>query len=487
MSLRSALHRFSARRRNVWLLIAVVAAICGFMTWREWQSAPVRRHIDTGVRLLQSGQNGAAEREWREAVRLDPDNAHAWELLGDFYLAAESWPAAREAFHHVLKLRPGTPDLYGRLAYCDIGLNDLQAAQQHAQAELQQDSDDIAALRVMAVVTKSNHPEEHLKYLRRLAELQPQDVEALAALASQLTVRYEYDQARPLIDRILRLDPNYHFAYLLRGLAYFNQDPTPQGLAQAAANFQKVLELKPQDVEAHRYLGRIYLRLGKPRQAIEHFEAVGRGRPYASAHFLELANAYRKAGDVRRADEFRRRFTTLKQLNFRMVALHDRIEREPKKFENYLQLGLLLLHSIEADADSYYLYHFRYVKQEIKDPESYLKKALELRPRDPRALAAMRQLERAYVQRLQASAKAFDRRDGQQANWNLAHAIVLRPTDSRTREAIQQVAWADRRPASNSVLAQILNPPQGATLDPQNTPRQSQNNSVAADRSSLRP
>lgn len=465
MSIRKTLQLFATRPRNVTLLIAV-AALVSLVRWRDWKAAPVQRHIETGVQLLQSGHPAAATGEWREAVRLEPTSARAWELLGEYYQAAEVWPAANDAFHRVSKLSPDTPNLQAHLAMCALKMNDLKTAQQLAQVALQQDANDAEAVQVLAIVAQSTgRGEDELKYLRQLVELQPQDAQALATLANELTTNGDYDQARPLIERILKIDPKHFLAYKLRGLAYLNGAPTPQGLGHAQTDFEKVLELNPLDAEAPRYLGRLFMRQGKPRLAIKQLEAISRKRPYASAHFMELANAYRKAGDAPRADALLQRFATLKKLNFRMQDLRDRILPGSDNFDNELSLGWLLLRCVTSDADSYNMYRFRYVSQQIKTSDFYLQQALQARPHDPRALAAMRQLESAYKRYLQVGLQDLQRHAWKQANGDLAHLVLLRPDDLRTRDAIRQAAQSNAIAVPRDVVLQaateaLAGPPQ---------------------------
>ncbi len=463
MNFKSKLKQLSTQQRLMMLLVFFVLVFCGFTAWREWKAAPVRQHIEAGMNFVQNGQGAAAESQWLQAVRLDPNNQQAWELLGDFYKAAKLWPQAIEAYRHALKLNPTVADLNARLAQCAAEMQDFKGAQTYAEAELRQHPNNIASLKILADIAKKyNRSEEQLKRLQRLADLQPKDAESLGALAQELTVRYEYDKARPLIERILQIDPNFDLAYILRGLIYFNADPTPQNLVKAEADFKKVLRLNPQSFDAHRYLGRVYMRMNKPQQAVEQFEAVGQGRPYASAHFLELANAYSKTGNVSKANELRRRFTALKQLNYQVMDLKERLDREPDDFNDNLKLGLLTMRCLNSDADSYHLQHFRYVQQQLQAPVYYLAKALAARPGDANVLAAMRQLESVYRPYLEAGLKALNKGDWKTAQWNLAHVLLLSPDDPRTQNAMKQVA-IKRMPLGPNGFLSIV--PSGAVGD----------------------
>ncbi len=437
MLLRTTLRRISTRT-NAALLLVVAALACGW-AWHGVAS-PVQQHIDAGLQKLQSGEGVAAAIEWREAVKLDPSNTAAWELLGDYYQSAQDWPSALEAFGHVQKLKPETPKLNARLAACALASGDIKAARGYAEAELRQDADDVAALRVAASVSGTqNRRDEHLKYLQHLSKLQPQDAQVLLALALELSKRYDYASARPLLDRALAVDPGNAEALSARAEALFSE-PTPQNLQQARSDWGKVLALRPGDVETHRALGRVAMLQGRPREAIAHFEAVGRGRPYASAHFIELARAYRKAGQPQKAEALRRRFVALQRQNVTMQNLRDHIAVSSRDIKSYLQMAALQIADVEMSGDAYELYRYRYWKGQIRAPEFYLAQARRLAPHDPQVLALSHRLEAIYAPLLQAGLSAIAKGDLKSANAALDHAKVLRPEDARTRSALQKIA-----------------------------------------------
>lgn len=437
MSTPDSVRHFLKRPRNAALLLVLAAAVWAFIFWQNLRSAPVQRHLEVGAQLLARGQGTEAAREWKEAVRLDPQNAAAWELLGDYYIALSNWPAALEAFRRVWELRPDTPNLHSRLALVALRAGDFKTAQRHSANALEQNPKDITALKVAAAVAeKHEKPEEQLKYLRRLVALQPKDPNLLMALAGVLVSQYQYGEAFPLLQRVLQLSPQFTTAYTLRGLIYYRDNPTAERLARAEADFKKVLQSERGNIEAHRYLGRIYLRLNRPAMAIRHFEEVGRHRPHASAHLFELSNAYRKAGDVRKAEELLRRFSSLEQLNHQMTALIERTAKNPNDFDSHLQMARLLLKSVESSDATYHLYGYKNLNRSLGSVAYYLNKAAKLRPGDAKLRSVEQQVERAYQRHIQQGLQAVERRDYVRADWHLDRAVLLRPDDERTRQAM---------------------------------------------------
>lgn len=421
------------RGRSLAFLLAVMVFTGGIAWWQYIRSAPVRQHIEEGTRLLQAGQNAQAEREWLQAVQIDPTSAEAWDLLGDFYLAFGKWQQAQDAFHHVLALRPDTPALHARLATCAFRLGDTTKARKAAEEALTVDRNDATALQLLAEIAKtSGLHDEQLQYLRRLVESKPHDVKALTALADELARRAEYKESLGFIERALVGNPDWVPALYLRGLVLFSDDPAPEQLKKAAQDFKRVLELDPVHIESHRYLARVYMRFNQPAQAIPHFEAVGRGRPYASAHWLELANAYRKTGKTIKANQLRQLFYSLKQENRQIMDVRDRLAQNPDSFKDNLAMGQLLFKSVTSTETSYQLYAYRFAKGELAGVEFHARKALAAQPDNLQAKALLLKIEKAYVAYLKAGQQEEKRQNYERAKWQFGHAILLRPEDKRT-------------------------------------------------------
>src|SRR5207248_2171172 len=130
---------------------------------------------------------------------------------------------------------------------------------------------------------------KRLTYLRRLAQLRPDDMNRQLQLARALTVAHFYEEAAPLIERILQRDPNNPDAYLLRGRKWLDTGSSPEDFARAEADIQKALELYPSGPMMHLQLGKLYVRTGRPDRAIEHLEQAARALPRQPELFFNLA------------------------------------------------------------------------------------------------------------------------------------------------------------------------------------------------------
>ena len=427
-------------------MFGVALALCGFALW-QFRASPAQSHINAGVQLLQSGQSSAAEKEWQTAVQIDPDNAQAWELLGDFYFSARDYAGTFKALQRVEALHPDAPDLQARLAVAAYHLNQSDAAQTYAQAQLKREPNNIAALQILAELAKEKPaPLEQLKYTSQLADLQPRNVAALEALASMREQRNEYDQVLPLAERIVQLAPRSSEALLRRGVALYVTNGAPDALTRAQTDLVESLRLNPDSLEAHRYLARVYMRLNQPQKAIVQFQKLSEGRPYATAHLLELSNAYRRLGDDARADELRARFIRLKALNTVWIDLKKQLSRAPNDVAKNVQLGNALISAVTGEDAAYQLYRYQVATGNLQPAQFYTDKAFDLQPTNPAVKAARARLGAVYEGYAKSLTQALQRGDRDAAKDLLPRLVLLRPTDARTLDLGRRVTGGDPVP-----------------------------------------
>jgi tetratricopeptide (TPR) repeat protein len=391
--------------------------------WKQTsQSAPVVARIEAGQKYLQAGKGEAAEAEWQQAVKLAPDNVEVWQLLGDYYIRVQNWKAARAALGHVQQLQPDAPNLNGNLAVCAMGLGDTKKVEQYAEAELKRNPDDAAVMEVLVdALAQRRELEKRTKYARRLAQLRPDNPDALLKLALALDDQQMYQEALPLLSKLVQLAPGYAPGYALRGKALVNLNTSEADVKRAEGDLLKALSLDSKDVDSHWWLGKLYLSRKEAAKAIPHFKAVGAMNPAATDHLFELARAYQQQGNSVQAADLRRRYGRMEQINERITMLKSRLANQPDNFENNLQAGLLLLQSNNP-----------------LHVERYLKKAQSLRPNDPRAKTALQLLEAQYGKELQSGLKALKQQDYAKVGPAMNRILLLRPRDPRTIAAVRQ-------------------------------------------------
>jgi Tfp pilus assembly protein PilF len=101
-------------------------------------------HAQRGQELLEQGIAGEAEKQFREAVLLDPQNAAAHAGLARALESEQSNAEARTEAREALRLKP-LPEAYLVLARLDIAENNEASAEQNLEHALALDPENAAA------------------------------------------------------------------------------------------------------------------------------------------------------------------------------------------------------------------------------------------------------------------------------------------------------------------------------------------------------
>ncbi|HEY0073388.1 MAG TPA: tetratricopeptide repeat protein [Abditibacteriaceae bacterium] len=408
------------------LLTTLCVGFWGFNFWQHTRQAPIRRHIQVGQDHLKAGLGAAAEAEWQLALHLDAQNVEAWELLGDYSATTENWHQAQRAFLQLSQLAPQTPRVWSRLAVASAHLNDESATRQAVEKALQQDANDIDALGLQAtLLARDEKWEQQLEVLRRLGQLQPDNLKIAAQLADALTAAQKFEEARPLLAKIITGTPDFAPAYAMRAEGHLTANATAQQLNQAESDLRKSLSLGAEQEKARHLLAQLYVRRQQWPQAIIQYQELLNRHQDKTIYSSELASVYQKAGKRRQALAMRQRVALIAQRRDLYDVLKSRLANDPNNFENNLQMGLLLLRSPQP-----------------LHTDEYIGKAISLRPHDPRAKAAVRELETLYLKHLEDGLKALRQGNIKKADHEISRIMLLRPRDKRTIEAVQQVTQA---------------------------------------------
>jgi tetratricopeptide (TPR) repeat protein len=368
----------SAYRRR-WLagLLCIIAAMAwGIIFYHEYQDTKVQRHIQRGTEYALQGERERAKQEWLEAVRLNPRQVEGWKLLGEYYRFHQQWEQALHAYRQIARYRPQEEGIYTTLAEFATNAGDIASARRYVDQALKQNPNDVSALALgQSLWSQKGEEQQRLKYLRPLVKRQPDSIERLMALVEVLIHELSYEEARPYVEHILKLNPYNAQAYAIRGFLQMVGNTSPKAMAQAEADLRHSLQLDPKNPFALFQLARLYKRQGKLNGAIALLEQAGQLGADRFNIFYELALAYEQKGDKQRATKARQRFETIRRNMDRALLLEKRCIAFPNHFEYHLEYGLLLTQT-----------------GDYQKAQEVLHRALEIRPGDARAKAALKSL-----------------------------------------------------------------------------------------------
>jgi len=165
---------------------------------------------------------------------------------------------------------------------------------------------------------------EQIRQLRRYVEQNPDDAQAVLALANLNLQIQDRIRARALFEQYLELRPDDMQAVLV--LANLNFDT--QEFARARELYEQYLETDPDNPDVLTDLGVSYRNLGEPQQALELFRRAQELRP---GHWVSLYNQAVvlgfDLGDYEAAEEVVDRLRSLEPDNENVTKLAAEIER----------------------------------------------------------------------------------------------------------------------------------------------------------------
>jgi Flp pilus assembly protein TadD len=184
----------SPRRR----LLLPVLALGGLSLLLACATNGARKHFDSGNSLLKQRKLSAAEKEFREAVRLKPDFAEAHFGLG-FAIdeQVEYKHLAEREYREAIRLKPNYPEAHYMLGCLLRAEFKNEGAIQELREAVRRDPDWARAHYDLGVLLSlKGDTDEVIKEYREAVRLKPDFLDALVKLAEALDAKGERKEAR---------------------------------------------------------------------------------------------------------------------------------------------------------------------------------------------------------------------------------------------------------------------------------------------------
>ncbi|HEY4490525.1 MAG TPA: tetratricopeptide repeat protein, partial [Acidobacteriota bacterium] len=208
---------------------------------------------------------------YEEAIKLDPNYAHAWAGLAWAHIVKAQWS-------------------YGPIH------ESFEKARKEAEKALTLDEDLAMAHRAIAAIQQYYDWDWSAAEVstRRALELEPGSAFGLQRAAQLAETMGQFKEALSLAQRAVEIDPLSIFAHVRLAISLFNLGR----LDEAAAELRKVLELHPNRPEIHTFLAVIYVLQSNPEAALKELnqESDSMSRLYG------LALAYHALGKKMESD-----------------------------------------------------------------------------------------------------------------------------------------------------------------------------------------
>jgi tetratricopeptide (TPR) repeat protein len=145
-------------------VLMAIAAACFAFRALPLESQPFQR----GLAAFRNRDFAAAERQFKDAVRAEPENARAWKLLGMTYIAEEQYEAAEGPSRRACDLNPREENACYYLGRVEFTLGRFEPALQAYQIALANKSEAGRALLGFALTYDAmSKPQEAERYYKR--------------------------------------------------------------------------------------------------------------------------------------------------------------------------------------------------------------------------------------------------------------------------------------------------------------------------------
>ena len=266
-------------------------------------------HAGLGDALFHLDRHEEAVAALEQALALQPDSPVAGKLhvlWGQALQKLDQIEAAAEQYEHALALDPGDSGLLLALANLRGAQGRADEANEYLRRARELEPRDPATLQNVAeALRKQNRYEDALAAYRAVLDVDPDFALAHAGLGDALFHLKRYEEALDSLARSLALEPESPTTatrYVLMGqtaqalnrpeaaVEYFERalatDPHHPGSVdylarlrfgqkryqESLALFQKLLEMTPDNAQAHANLGATLYYLGRPKEALRSFE-----------------------------------------------------------------------------------------------------------------------------------------------------------------------------------------------------------------------
>jgi tetratricopeptide (TPR) repeat protein len=165
-----------------------------------------------------------------DRVFRDEDTAEARLLIGSILLLMDDGPGAIKELERALQLNPKLPTLHAWYGRALMRMGDSEKAQAAYQSELADNPNDFDANLFMGTLLRQDKQfEESLRYLSRAVQLRPREQYAHYHLSAVLAALGRPDEARPLLEGVVKEYPDFVEARVLLASVYYRLNRKEDG------------------------------------------------------------------------------------------------------------------------------------------------------------------------------------------------------------------------------------------------------------------
>ncbi len=236
-------------------------------------------HFELGTRALVRGDYALAVEEFRQVVKIEPNDYLAYYNLSLALLEGGDRSGAKAALRAALEVNSRFRNGHFNLATMAAEEGRFDEAAVHFEAAHRIDPEDEQAhLDWTTALSRTGQTQRAVEELRKLLERHPDQYEARLNLGTMLAGLGRPSEARAAWQGLLEVEvePEYRAA---AHLALAELDAESGNEERAVGHYRALLEIQPQSVEALLGLANLSGRLQRFREAADYFERVVQRAP----------------------------------------------------------------------------------------------------------------------------------------------------------------------------------------------------------------
>ena len=355
------------------------AALDAYQLALEYDQESPQLHTRLGATYVKLGQTEQALEEFQAALELDPSHVDAMRWVAMLYTSQGKLDKAVAVYRRLLEVESGDRFVMSTLADLYVLQGELeQSVELYRRLISEHGSSSQLHFNLGVLLGRLEQFDEALVELSHALERAPESQEIRVALGLTFELQGHPEKAAPHYEEAIRRSPFNPRLYHHTARAYANAE----AYAEAALNYQAVLDLTPHDLEAIVGLVRIWISQKQFDQAEELLAQKMIELDQPPELYVALGILYREAEAAAEAIRAFERAVALKdnypQAHFYLAAQLDQLGRK-----DAARAGLqraIELDAYHADALNYLGYLDADAGVNLKEAKAFVERALILDP-----------------------------------------------------------------------------------------------------------
>jgi tetratricopeptide (TPR) repeat protein len=257
-----------------------------------------KSYFDRGMELFDEGNYTKARLEFKNVLRIDPNDADAYYMFGQIEEKEENWRKAYALFFRAVEINPRHADAQVHLGTIYARAGDRDKALVAAEAALQVNPTHSSALVLRGFVKAlAGESDAAIGEVLSAIESDPGNVEAASLLSALYADQGELDRAIRIAKDSLEQNRDRVASYLLLARLYAQAEKENE----VVAVLSDLVKLKPDDKQNRMHLAAYYKQLGKLDEAESIFQEMVNEMPDDKDAKLALVSFLVSNGKVKKA------------------------------------------------------------------------------------------------------------------------------------------------------------------------------------------